>query len=112
MAPIEIFTGIKFEIHNQLQSGAHVWGCPLYILDPMLQDGKKVPKQCPCAFQGLYVGVSQHHLATAGRTLKLNSGHISDQYSTVICPFGNPFDVDTFSGQKRPGNKFDAEHFS
>jgi hypothetical protein len=79
----------------------------VYVLDPMLQDGKKVPKWLPRARRGLYVGVSQRHSTTVGRVLNLNTGHISDQYhcvyddtfSTVSCPFGNPFDVDTFSDE-------------
>jgi hypothetical protein len=104
MAPTEVFTGMKFENFNHLQR-AHVWGCPVYVLDPMLQDGKKVPKWRPRARRGLYVGVSQRHSTTVGRVLNLNTGHISAQYhcvyddtfSTVSCPFGNPFDVDTFS---------------
>ena len=25
-------------------SRAHVWGCPAFVLDPKLQDGKKIPK--------------------------------------------------------------------
>lgn len=29
--------------HSQLQN-AHPWGCPVYVLDPGLQDGHKV--QC------------------------------------------------------------------
>ena len=106
MAPTEIFTGMKFENYNHLQR-AHVWGCPVYVLDPMLQDGKKVPKWLPCARRGLYVGVSQRHSTTVGHVLNLNTGHISDQYhcvyddtfSTVSCPFGNPFNVDTFSDE-------------
>jgi transposase InsO family protein len=43
MAPIEVFTGIKFENHNHLQR-IHAWGCHVYALDPILQDGKQLPK--------------------------------------------------------------------
>jgi hypothetical protein len=105
MAPVEVFTGMKFENYNHLQ-WAHVWGCPLYVLDPILQDGKKVPKWHPCARRGLHVGVSLQHSTTVGHVLNRNTGPISDQYhrvydgtfSTVSCPLTktNPLDVDTF----------------
>jgi hypothetical protein len=46
-SPLELFTSSKFPpeyIHLQC---AHVWGCPVYVLDPHLQDGKKLPKWHP-----------------------------------------------------------------
>jgi hypothetical protein len=35
LAPIELFSGTKFESHDFLQR-LHVWGCPVYVLDPKL----------------------------------------------------------------------------
>mgnify|MGYP000400032102 CR=1 FL=1 len=46
LAPIEIFGSTRFADYRHLQH-AHVWGCPTYVLDPMLQDGKKIPKWQP-----------------------------------------------------------------
>ena len=46
LSPIEIFTGSKAPTHESL-SHLHVWGCPTYVLDPKLQDGKKLPKWKP-----------------------------------------------------------------
>lgn len=46
MAPIEIFTCTKLPSYDHLQQ-SHVWGCPVYVLDPKLQDGKKLPKWLP-----------------------------------------------------------------
>jgi len=31
------------------------WGCPLYVLDPTLQDGKKLPKWKPRARRGQFM---------------------------------------------------------
>jgi hypothetical protein len=39
MSPIEIFSGTKVDNYARLQR-SHVWGCPVYVLDPKLQDGK------------------------------------------------------------------------
>jgi hypothetical protein len=103
MAPTELFPGTKFPNYNHLQR-AHVWGCPVYVLDPMLQDGKKLPKWRPQACQDFYVGVSQRHSTKSGCVLNLQTGHISDQFhcayddhfATVSCPEGNPFEAASF----------------
>lgn len=41
-APIELLTGSRMtgvEIRN-----SRVWGCPVYVLDPKIQDGNKLPR--------------------------------------------------------------------
>ena len=41
LSPNEFFASAK---QNDLMlQDAKVWGCPSYILDPALQDGKKIP---------------------------------------------------------------------
>ena len=39
VAPLEIFTVVAFDSFAHLQCN-HVWGCPVYVLDPKLQDHK------------------------------------------------------------------------
>jgi hypothetical protein len=47
LAPIEIFT---CQLMNcEFLRCAKVFGCPVYVLKPRLQDGKKIPKWEPCA---------------------------------------------------------------
>ena len=41
IAPLELFC--KGKIDNDMLRNAHVWGCPTYVLDPKIQDGKKLP---------------------------------------------------------------------
>lgn len=43
---------------------AHVFGCPVYVLDPKLQDGKKIPKWKSGARQGNWIGFSLLHSST------------------------------------------------
>ena len=43
MSPKELFTGMKYQNHNHLQR-LQVFGCPVYVLEPQLQDAKKLPK--------------------------------------------------------------------
>jgi hypothetical protein len=82
IAPIEIFTGSKFENYAHLHR-AHVWGTPVFVLEPTLQDGKKLPKWKPRSRQGMYVGVSPAHSTRVSLVLNLRTGHISPQYHTV-----------------------------
>jgi hypothetical protein len=47
LAPIEIFT---HQLTNcEFLRRAKVFGCPVYVLEPRLQDGKKIPKWEPRA---------------------------------------------------------------
>ena len=41
-APIDLFTG-QLSPRHKLKD-LHVWGCPVYILDPKLQNGQKLPR--------------------------------------------------------------------
>jgi hypothetical protein len=43
LSPIELFTQTKFRNHHHLQN-LHIFGCPVYVLDPTLQDAKRLPK--------------------------------------------------------------------
>jgi hypothetical protein len=59
MAPAEIFPGVK---HNcGLLFHARVWGCPAYVLDPKLQDGKKLPKWTTRSRRGQFLGILNTH---------------------------------------------------
>eukprot|EP00957_Ditylum_brightwellii_P129973 9913241-Ditylum_brightwellii.AAC.1 len=42
LSPLGLFSGTTTD-HTEL-SKKNVWGCPAYVLDPTLQDGKKLPK--------------------------------------------------------------------
>jgi hypothetical protein len=78
LAPIELFTGQSLPDYDHLHR-SHVWGCPVYVLDPKLQDGHKLPKWQPCSPRGMFVGVSPDHSSTIGRILNIRTGSISPQ---------------------------------
>ena len=42
LSPEEIFTGTT--MNPKALRSEKTWGCPAYVLDPKLQDGKKLPK--------------------------------------------------------------------
>ena len=55
----------------------------IYVLDPKLQDGKKIPKFNPRSRRGQYLGQSSAHSSTIGCILNLNTGWVSPQYHVV-----------------------------
>ena len=82
LAPIEVFSGQKLPSYDHLQR-LHVWGCPIYVLDPKLQDGKKIPKWHPRSRRGQFLGFSREHSSTVGLALNIATGHVSPQFHVV-----------------------------
>ena len=57
--PSEIYFDTKSD-HQELCS-AKVWGSPSYVLDPRIQDGKKIPRRNPRSKMGQFLGRSDYH---------------------------------------------------
>ena len=83
LCPIERFTDTLHHNHHHLQR-LHVFGCPVYVLDPKLQDGKKLPKWERRSRRGIYLGVSKYHSTTVHLVLNPRTGKISPQYHVVF----------------------------
>ena len=81
IAPIEILTQSK--LGSSPLKNEHTWGCPAYVLDPKLQDGKKLPKWDPKTRQGQYLGKSPSHASSVGLIRNLTTGFISPQFHVV-----------------------------
>ena len=84
-SPEEVWTQSKSS-HSAL-TNARVWGCPLYILDPRLQDGKKIPKWEPRSRRGQYVGASPLHASSVGVVRNLRTDNLSPQFHVVYDNF-------------------------
>ena len=81
--PIELLPKTKFDHKDLLCS--HVWGCPMYVLDHTLQDGKKLPKWNRCARLGQFLGFSEAHSPLVVANIRnLTTGFVSPQYHVVI----------------------------
>ena len=80
-SPVEIWSGSKSSYSSLTNS--HPWGCPVYILDPKLQDGQKIPKWRPRSRLGQYMGVSRQHASTVGLVRNLQTGRISPQFHVI-----------------------------
>ena len=97
-SPTEIFTGTVFNNYNHL-TRAHVFGCPVYVLDPRLQDSKKIPKWSMRSRRGIYLGISKLHSSTVHLILNPATGAISPQYH---CVFDDTFSTVWSDGQFDP----------
>jgi hypothetical protein len=62
---------------------AHVFGCPAFVLDSRLQDGKKIPKWDNRVRVGSYLGRSPQHAGNVALILNPNTGHVSPQFHVV-----------------------------
>ena len=85
MSPEEIFTSTRSDHHALLH--AHPWGCPVYVLDPTLRGGHKIPKWRPRSRQGQYMGASSDHSSTVGLIRNLSTNSITPQFHAVYNDF-------------------------
>ncbi|OEU11009.1 hypothetical protein FRACYDRAFT_193219, partial [Fragilariopsis cylindrus CCMP1102] len=83
IAPKELFTNVTFDDYRHLQR-SHVIGCPVFVLDPRIQDSKKIPKWNMRSRRGIYLGVSKHHSTTVHLVLNPTTGDVSPQYHVLF----------------------------
>jgi hypothetical protein len=75
LTPDEFWTSVRTD-HADLRR-AHVWGCPVYVLDPQLQSGSHIPKWSSRSRMGMFVGYSHQHSSLVPLVLNLRTGFIS-----------------------------------
>jgi len=80
--PLEVFTKEKSD-HRDLWR-THVWGCPVFVLDPKLQNDKKIPKFNRRACMGQFLGFSHEHSSLVARVWNLATNYFSPQYHVVF----------------------------
>jgi hypothetical protein len=97
LAPIEVFTGSKTDYTHLLN--AHPWGCPVYVLEPKLRDGHKLPKWEPRSKRGQYMGISPSHASSVHLVRNLQTGSITPQYHLVFDDF---FETVFSDGEQEP----------
>ena len=56
----------------------------MYVLDPKLQEGKKLPRWQPRSRKGVFVGFSNQHSSDVPLILNLQTGSISPQFHVVF----------------------------
>jgi hypothetical protein len=81
LTPEEIFTGLKG--HNRLND-LHPFGCPIFVLDPSLQQGHKIPRWKPRSRVGVHLGFSPEHASSVPLVLSTTTGLVSPQFHVVF----------------------------
>ncbi len=82
IAPNEVWSSVCSPSSELLQT--HVFGCPVYVLDASLQDGKKIPKWNPWARLGLFLGFSDLHSSQVPLVMNMDTGKISSQFHVIF----------------------------
>jgi hypothetical protein len=93
LAPYELLTQSKWEGRRLLD--LHVWGAPVYVLDPQIQDGKKLPRWSPRSRRGQYMGYSPEHASTVPLILNLTAHRITAQFHVVFDNWFTTVDLDS-----------------
>jgi hypothetical protein len=81
----DIFTGSTVPCHRLKDT--HVWECPVYVLGPCPQEGKKLPKWQPRSRQGVFIGISTLHSSEVPLVLNQATGIITPQFHVVFDNF-------------------------
>jgi hypothetical protein len=61
-----------------------VFGCPVYVLHPSLQDAKRLPKWQRKSWRGVFLGFSPQHSTNVALVLNPETGSISAHYHVVF----------------------------
>ena len=82
LSPSDVFTRTRWP--QQKFQDLHVWGCPVYVLDKSIQDGKKIPKWRPRSDRSVYMGTSPRHSSSVPLVLNVGTGSITPQFHVVF----------------------------
>ena len=82
IAPVDIFTKSRWE--QRKFHDLHVWGCPVYVLDKTIQDGKKIPRWKPRSRRSVNMGLSSQHASTVPLVLNPDTGALTPQFHVVF----------------------------
>ena len=82
ISPVDFLTDSTVPRHKLKH--IHVFGCPVYILDPVLQAGKKLPRWQPRSHRGVFTGLSPRHSSDMPLIINLQTGSIFPQYHVVF----------------------------
>ena len=82
-SPMELFTGVRSD-HSSLNR-LHVWGCPMYVLDPKLHvSGGSIPKWSKRSRLGQFLGFSPHHSTNVALVRNVRTGSITPQFHAIF----------------------------
>ena len=93
-------TSLEFLIRNKSDHlylrRSHVWGCPILVLDPKMQNYQNIPKWNWRSILGQFLGFSEQHSSIIANVHNPKTGHISPQYHVF---FDNLFETVYITGE-------------
>ena len=81
MSPEKLFYDVKID-HQDLQS-AKVFGYTTYILDPIIQYGKNIPRWSPCRNMGQFLGRSDEHDSSVCLIRNICTNEVSSHFQYI-----------------------------
>src|SRR5210317_633775 len=81
-SPLELFSGTTWPM-SKFQD-FQVWGCPIYVLDGALANGRTLPRWKPRSDRSMYMGNSLKHGHGVPSILNLSTGKITSQYHVIF----------------------------
>jgi hypothetical protein len=82
LSPHDLWTKTRYPLRD-LQN-VHVWGCPMYVLEKKLADGRKIGKWQARSEQMMHMGFSPKHASTVPLGLNLDTGSITPNWNVVF----------------------------
>lgn len=82
LSPNDIFGRTRWE--QSKFHDLHVWGCPVYVLDKTIADGKKIPRWKPRSRRSINMGLSSKHASTVPLVLNPDTGAITTAFHVVF----------------------------
>ena len=82
LSPFDIFTRTTFELSTL--RNLHVFGCPVYALNPTISNGKKLPRWQPRSKRKVNMRLPSKHTSTVPLVLDLDTGYITTNFHVVL----------------------------
>ena len=86
-------------------------GVPVYVLDPRLQDGFKIPKFEPRTRKGICLGLSPLHASCVGMILNPEDNGISPQFHCICDDYFETVGYNAETPQKKMDELWDKVAF-
>ena len=82
LSPMDLWSKTRFPMQKLLS--LHVWGCPVYVLEKNLADGKSIGRWKAKSQRMIYMGYSDKHSSDVPLVLNPRTGSITPQWNVVI----------------------------
>ena len=102
-SPFDLFSRSRWPLKNL--HDMHVWGCPVYVLEKTLSDGKKIPRWKPRSTRCVYMGVAPDNATNTPLVLDPTTGSITPKFHVV---FDDSFSTVSSNGKELPDFNSDA----